>query len=212
MPPSGPAVREAWNAAGLALLAAVYLVAARRYPLDSLSAPGPGVFPLLLGALLLVLAIAQLIVVIRARGGSGGSGGSGAALPAQYSIRDERSPAAPRPSGREAAEPGAVEGTGGPWGGQPEAGTGEPVGAREPEPAPRHARPLAMTGALVAYAAAIPVVGFLTVSGVLVVVAARLMGTRGWGRPVLLALGVVVATYFLFAVWLGVPLPAGRFR
>jgi hypothetical protein len=44
------------GAAGLAALATLYLVANRRYPLDSLTAPGPGVFPLGVGLILLGLA------------------------------------------------------------------------------------------------------------------------------------------------------------
>jgi hypothetical protein len=43
----------------LAALATLYLVANRQYPLDSLAAPGPGVFPLAVGSILLVLAAWQ---------------------------------------------------------------------------------------------------------------------------------------------------------
>ena len=60
---------------------------------------------------------------------------------------------------------------------------------------------------LVLYAAALPRLGFLLTSFVLVLVAARLMGLDGWWRPVALALGVTVASRLIFGSWLGVPLP-----
>jgi hypothetical protein len=49
--------RDRWSAAGLALLAIGYLLAARRYPLDTLATPGPGVVPLVAGVALLGVAI-----------------------------------------------------------------------------------------------------------------------------------------------------------
>jgi putative tricarboxylic transport membrane protein len=48
--------RDRRLALGLAALALFYLAAARRYPLDTLAAPGPGVFPLAAGAALLLVA------------------------------------------------------------------------------------------------------------------------------------------------------------
>jgi len=165
MRPSLPAGRDVWSAAGLAALAVAYLVAARRYSLDTLATPGPGAFPLLLGVLLLLLAVCQIVVLALARVVDG------AALDAEV-------------------------------GGSAEVA----------EPAPRHGAPLLMMGALGVYAASVTWVGFLTASGLLVLVAARLMGAREWWRAVVLALAVVAGTYLLFALWLGVPLPAGRFR
>ena len=49
--------RERWSAIGLALLAIGYLLAGRRYPLDTLTTPGPGILPLGLGLALLALAV-----------------------------------------------------------------------------------------------------------------------------------------------------------
>jgi len=49
--------RDRWSAAGLALLAITYLVVGRRYPLDTLATPGPGVIPLVAGVALLAAAI-----------------------------------------------------------------------------------------------------------------------------------------------------------
>jgi hypothetical protein len=57
---SGPEVsRDRWSAAGLAAVAVAYLAAGRRYPLDTLTAPGPGVFPLAAGLALLAAAAWQ---------------------------------------------------------------------------------------------------------------------------------------------------------
>ena len=50
----------------LAAVAVAYLTAARRYPLDTLATPGPGLFPLLTGGVLLVVALWQLAVAGRA--------------------------------------------------------------------------------------------------------------------------------------------------
>jgi putative tricarboxylic transport membrane protein len=50
------ATHDRWSALALAVLAIAYLVAGRPYPLDTLAAPGPGVFPLAAGLALLVLA------------------------------------------------------------------------------------------------------------------------------------------------------------
>ena len=52
--------RDRWSAVGLALLALGYLLAARRYPLDTLATPGPGIFPSIAGVGLLAVALWQL--------------------------------------------------------------------------------------------------------------------------------------------------------
>jgi Tripartite tricarboxylate transporter TctB family len=54
-------VRDVASAAGLGVVAALYLLASRHYPLDSLATPGPGVFPLAVGLLALTLAAAQAV-------------------------------------------------------------------------------------------------------------------------------------------------------
>jgi putative tricarboxylic transport membrane protein len=151
MSPGAGARRDRWSAAGLAVLAAAYLVANLRYSLDTLAAPGPGVFPLAAGVALLVLAGWQ--VIVPARGPD-----------------------------------------------------------RAAEVASRPRNPLLMIGLLGLYAASLGVLGFLPSSFVLVLLAARLMGAPGWMRPAMLALGVTIATWLVFVVWLGVPLPAGWLR
>jgi hypothetical protein len=140
--------RDRWSAAGLGLLAVAYLLAGREYPLDTLAAPGPGVFPLAAGIALVGLAAWQLVA-----------------------------------AGRHPAAPAAAA------------------------TVSTYRAPLFMAAALIAYAAALPRLGFLPTSFALVVVAARLMGLPGWWRPGLLALGVTAGSRLIFVHWLGVPLP-----
>jgi putative tricarboxylic transport membrane protein len=71
------ATRDRWSALGLAALALAYLAAGRRYPIDTLATPGPGVFPLAVGLALLASA-----VWILAAAGRGAPPASGAAAPA----------------------------------------------------------------------------------------------------------------------------------
>ena len=58
--------RDVTSAAGLAILAVIYLVANRRYALYTLATPGPGVFPLAVGLLTLGLAVCQAVAALRA--------------------------------------------------------------------------------------------------------------------------------------------------
>jgi putative tricarboxylic transport membrane protein len=150
--------RDLASGVGLAAFAALYLVANRRYPLDSVAAPGHGGFPLAVGFILLGLAGWQTC----------------RALPAWLEVR----------------RTGAEEGDG--------------------VSSPGH--PLLMIGLVVAYAAAIGAIGFLSASFALVLASSRLLEARGWLRPVALALGVTAVAYLIFVAWLGVPLPAGLLR
>jgi len=153
--------RDRWSAAGLALLAIMYLLVARRYPVDTLATPGAGVIPLMAGVALLATAIWLLIVATTARPARdvGGLSGSGAAP------------------------------------------------TRPIESSPVLRSPFVLAAALILYAALLPRLGFIASSLALVVLASRLMGARGWWRPVVLGLGVAGAAHLLFARWLGVPLP-----
>src|SRR5262245_1269281 len=63
------ATRDRGIALGLAAIALAYLAAARRYPLDTLSAPGPAAFPLAIGVALLLVA-AWLFVTARPPAGA----------------------------------------------------------------------------------------------------------------------------------------------
>ncbi len=66
MSPRSAARRDQWSAFGLAVLALGYLLAGRRYPLDTLATPGPGIFPLAAGLALLALAVWQFLAARRA--------------------------------------------------------------------------------------------------------------------------------------------------
>ena len=74
MRPGSAARRDQWSALGLAVLALGYLLAGRRYPLDTLATPGPGIFPLAAGVALLALAIWQFLAVRRSAPDPAGGG------------------------------------------------------------------------------------------------------------------------------------------
>ena len=170
--------RERWSAVGLALLALGYLLAARRYPLDTLATPGPGVVPLLAGVALLAVAIWLCVTSAR----TGATRVSGRPPSARAGLAD---PATTIRAGL--ADPATTI----------RAGLADPATTK----------PAMLAVALVLYAALLPRLGFIVSSFALIVLAARLMGARGWWRPAALALGVAGAGYWLFARWLGVPLP-----
>ena len=65
MSPRSAGRRDQWSALGLAVLALGYLLAGRRYPLDTLATPGPGIFPVAAGVALLALAIWQVLAARR---------------------------------------------------------------------------------------------------------------------------------------------------
>lgn len=56
------------SGAALAVVGAAYLVENRRYSLDTLAAPGPGVFPIAAGVLLVALACGQVVAAWRDAG------------------------------------------------------------------------------------------------------------------------------------------------
>ena len=74
MSPRPAARRDHWSALGLAVLALGYLLAGRRYPLDTLATPGPGMFPLAAGLALLALAVWQLVAAGRSAPDLAGGG------------------------------------------------------------------------------------------------------------------------------------------
>ena len=70
--------KEIASSLALILFSAIFLVYTTRYPLDDWENPGPAVFPLILGGVLLLLAAWQLIRALlapkmpRPGGGNGG--------------------------------------------------------------------------------------------------------------------------------------------
>jgi putative tricarboxylic transport membrane protein len=164
--------RDRWSAVGLALLALAYLLAARRYPLDTLATPGPGIVPVIAGVALVAVAVWLFV----------SSGRNGATR------ISNRPPAAQAGLADPATKGGLNETPGAPT-------------------RPSYWSPVVLAVALVLYAALLPRLGFVVSSVALVVLAARLMGAPGRWRPLALALGVAALAYWLFARWLGVPLP-----
>ena len=139
-------------AATLAFLtaSALYLVQAVRLPLGSVEQPGPGLFPVLVGAFLLAAGAAFLLQSLR---------------------RTLSAPTLPPPETR-----GRVTG---------------------------------VVVALVAFCLLLPWLGYgVTAFGLLLVIL-RLFGLDGWALTGAVALVATVASYYLFAAVLGVPLPAG---
>ena len=61
----------------LILFSAIFLIYTTRYPLDTWESPGPAVFPLILGAVLLLLAAGQLIRALLAPKTPAGAGEKG---------------------------------------------------------------------------------------------------------------------------------------
>lgn len=158
--------RRCLSSAILLLMGGGYLWYGLRYPLETLENPGPGVFPLAVGVLLVALSALQLVQAGTQlfRVGSTGTTPGG-------------------PCARPADPPNGAPATRAPW---------------------------CMVGVLVLYLLLVRWIGFLACTFVLVIVCGRLMGTRSWVRAVSLAGGVIVACYFLFSVWLKVPLPTGH--
>lgn len=67
--------KEIASSLALILFGATFLAYTTRYPLDDWESPGPAVFPLILGAILLVLAAGQLIRALLAPKEPGRAGG-----------------------------------------------------------------------------------------------------------------------------------------
>lgn len=82
----------------------------------------------------------------------------------------------------------------------------------EPAPWPLGAdrrRLAAMTAASAGYVLALPLLGHLLSGTLIALVVLQVMGLPRWPLKIALALALGVGSYYLFAVVLGVPLPAG---
>lgn len=71
-------------------------------------------------------------------------------------------------------------------------------------------RPVQLVGVLVLYVAAIEPLGFLPSTLFATLFTCRLMGLRGWVKPIVLSLAMVLFVHLTFVLALGVPLPPGR--
>lgn len=129
---------------------ALYLVQGARFPLGSVEQPGPGLFPILVGAFLVVSGFAFLLQCPRQ-------------IPATLAL----------PAG--------------------EAGR----------------RVTGIAAALAAFCLLLPWLGYgVTAFGLLLAIL-RLFGLTRWAVTTVVASVATAASYYLFAVVLGVPLPAG---
>lgn len=127
-----------------------YLIEAVRYPLGTAAQPGPGLYPLLVGVVLILSAVGM---------------------------------------GREAflrAPQGAVE-----W----------PAGKARP-------RVIAVGVSALGYSFLLPLLGHPLTAGLLALVVLQVMGARPWFLRVGVAVAIVLGSHYVFAVLLGVPLPA----
>ena len=141
-----------------------YLLCNTKYPLDQWANPGPGVFPLMAGAVLAILASCQLIQSFRKP------------KPEEETISDN----AAIHSLIESLREGKTE-----------------------------IKPLFMIGVFILYLMMVKWVGFFVSNFLFVIVTSRLMGAKGWGKPIVLSAGVNIFCYFLFEVWLKLSFPRG---
>jgi putative tricarboxylic transport membrane protein len=148
----------------LILFGVVFLLYDLKYPLDQWANPGPGVFPLIVGAVLVILAAWQLAQDVRK----------------------------PRPE--EAKE-------------SPE-GTGSPIRAFL-QKNKGQVKPILMIGVFIVYLLMVKWVGFFISNFLFVIISSKLIGAKGWGKPMALSAGTNLFCYFLFVVWIKLSFPRG---
>lgn len=74
---------------------------------------------------------------------------------------------------------------------------------------PAERRVAVLVAALAAYVLFIPWLGFFVSTFLMTAFAARLMGAKGWLRPMVLSGALGLFCYLLFEVWIRVPFPRG---
>ncbi len=70
-------------------------------------------------------------------------------------------------------------------------------------------KPLLMIAFFILYLLMVKWVGFFTSDFLFVIFCSKLIGAKGWGRPIALSAGVNLFCYFLFEVWLKLSFPQG---
>jgi len=148
----------------LFLFGVFFLLYDIKYPMDTWANPGPGVFPLMVGAVLVILAAWQLAQEVRK----------------------------PKPQGAKEDH----EGNG--------RSTTEFYQRNRGE-----TKPLLMIAVFVVYLLMVKWVGFFISNFLFVIISSKLIGAKGWGRPIALSAGVSLFCYFLFEVWLKLSFPRG---
>jgi hypothetical protein len=141
----------------------IFLLYDLKYPLDQWANPGPGVFPLFVGAVLVILAAWQLAQEVRK----------------------------PKPQGRDNDE-----------------GTRKSITAILQRTS-LEAKPLVMIVIFILYLLMVKWVGFFVSNFFFVIISSRLMGAKGWGKPIALSTGVNLFCYLLFVAWIKLSFPRG---
>jgi len=148
----------------LFLFGVVFLLYDIKYPMDTWANPGPGVFPLMVGAVLVILAAWQLAQEVRK----------------------------PKPQGAKENHEGAEKSI-----------------TPSLQRVRGETKPFFMIAVFVVYLLMVKWVGFFISNFLFVIVSSKLIGAKGWGRPIALSAGVSLFCYFLFAVWLKLSFPRG---
>ncbi len=135
-----------------------------KYPLDQWANPGPGVFPLVVGAVLVVLAAWQLA----------------------RELRNSKPQRAKEDDGESRKSIAALL----------QRNRGE-------------AKPFFMIAFFIVYLLMVKWVGFFVSNFLFVIISSRLMGAKGWGKPIALSTGINLFCYFLFVAWIRLSFPKG---
>jgi len=156
--------KEITSSLVLLLFGVGFLLYDLKYPLDQWANPGPGVFPLVVGAVLVILAAWLLAQEVRRK---------------------------------------------------------KPQGTKESDEVARisistflqrnrgEVKPLLMIIVFIIYLLMVKWVGFFVSNFLFVIISSRLMGAKGWGKPIALSAGINLFCYFLFVAWIKLSFPRG---
>ena len=148
----------------LFLFGVFFLLYDLKYPLDQWANPGPGVFPLVVGGVLVILAAWQLTQEVRKPKAQGAKENDEAA-------KKSITPFLQRNRGE--------------------------------------AKALFMIAAFIVYLLMVKWVGFFISNFLFVIISSKLMGTKGWRKPIALSAGINLFCYFLFVAWIKLSFPRG---
>jgi putative tricarboxylic transport membrane protein len=148
----------------LLLFGAIFLLYDLKYPLDQRANPGPGVFPLIVGAALVILA---------------------AWLLAQDARKPKAQAAKENDEGTKKSLTPFLQRNRG------------------------EAKPLLMIAVFIVYLLMVRWVGFFISTFLFVIFSSKLMGAKGWRKPIALSAGINLFCYFLFVAWIKLSFPRG---
>jgi hypothetical protein len=156
--------KEIDGSLALLLFGVVFLLYDLKYPLDQWANPGPGVFPLVVGGVLVILAVWLLAQEV--------------------------------------------------WKHKPQAAKKNEAGGRISistllQRNRGEAKPLLMVVIFIVYVLMVRWVGFFISNFLFVIISSRLMGAKGWAKPIALSAGVNLFCYFLFVAWIKLSFPRG---